>query len=65
MEKESRNKRVKIETIFEFLDELRDSGKTNMYGAVPYLTETFGMNNMVAKSLLKQWMKQTERTYSE
>ena len=27
----------------EFLDELRESGVTNMFGAVPYLQEEYGI----------------------
>ena len=28
---------------FEFLDELREAGQTNMFGAIPYLQNKFGL----------------------
>ena len=30
-----------MEKYFEFLDDLRDSGETNMFGAAPYLQAEF------------------------
>lgn len=30
-----------MEKYFDFLDDLRDSGETNMFGAAPYLQEAF------------------------
>ena len=30
-----------MEKYFDFLDDLRDSGETNMFGATPYLQEEF------------------------
>lgn len=43
-----------------FLDDLRDSGITNMLGAAPYLIETFEVTRHEAKKILLYWMK----TYS-
>jgi len=42
---------------FEFLDNLRDSGETNMFGAAPYLQEEFGLDRHEARDILKQWME--------
>ena len=43
---------------FEFLDELRKSGVTNMYGAVPYLMAAFDyLSEDEAKHILIDWMK--------
>ena len=39
-----------------FLEELRKSGVTNMYGATPYLQEAFGMSYNCAKAVLIDWM---------
>ena len=41
---------------FEFLDELRESGEVNMYGAAPYLVKEFGMPKMTAYKILDEWM---------
>ena len=32
------------EEVFVYLDELRDSGVTNMYGAGPYIRDNFDVN---------------------
>lgn len=41
-----------------FLDKLRESGKTNMFGATPYLRLKFkGLSNDDATKVLLYWMK--------
>jgi len=40
----------------EFLDKLRESGVTNMFGARPYLQEEFDLEDKEAKSILSEWM---------
>jgi hypothetical protein len=47
---------------FEYLEELRQSGVTNMFGASPYLMEEFGLSKYEARDILSQWMKSYERT---
>jgi hypothetical protein len=47
--------------VFEYLDALRESGATNMYGATPYIQKRFGTTRYEAQRLLTQWME----TYSE
>jgi hypothetical protein len=47
----------KLTTYFAFLDALRDSGVTNMFGAVPYLIQTFGLSREKAVPVLSAWMK--------
>lgn len=47
--------------VFVFLDELRESGETNMYGARPYIQAEFGCGAEQAKEYLLEWM----RTFSE
>jgi len=50
------------EEYFKYLDALRDSGVTNMFGAVPYLMNEFPELSMdEARNILKNWMN----TYSE
>ena len=36
---------------FEFLNDLRDSGVTNMFGAIPYLMDEFILDENEAKSI--------------
>lgn len=41
----------------QFLDNLRESGVTNMFGAAPYLVEQFEMSRERARRILSEWMK--------
>lgn len=40
-----------------FLDDLRDSGVTNMYYARLYLIDEFGLDKNLAAKILVYWMK--------
>ena len=40
-----------------YLEELRRSGVTNMYGAVPYLMGEFDLDRREARDILAEWMK--------
>ena len=40
----------------EFLSKLRTSGKTNMFGAAPYLQAEFNLDKKEARDLLAYWM---------
>ena len=42
---------------YDFLLTLRDSGKTNMFGAAPYLQKEFGMSKKEAREVLAKWME--------
>jgi hypothetical protein len=42
---------------FEYLDALRESGVTNMFGAGPYLQEAFGLDRYEARDILMKWMQ--------
>ena len=44
------------ETVFAYLLNLRDSGVTNMFGAVPYLQREFAFTREVASEWLGEWM---------
>jgi len=46
--------------VFEFLDGLRESGITNMFGAGEYLEEEFDLEKRHARIFLTKWMKQWE-----
>jgi len=49
---------VTDEEYFDFLENLRKSGKTNMFGAVPYIVEAFEVTNVEAKAILMRWIEQ-------
>ena len=40
-----------------FLDRLRESGVTNMFGSAPYVQNAFGVDRNEAKILVSNWMK--------
>ena len=42
---------------FTYLDILRESGVTNMFGAGPYLQKQFGMNRYEAKDIILEWIE--------
>ena len=44
-----------------FLDVVRSSGVTNMFGAGSYIQEHFGVTKFEARDFLSEWMK----TFSE
>ena len=46
---------------FEFLEDLRRSGITNMYGASPYLAEEFGISKKEATEILCLWIENYKR----
>ncbi len=41
----------------EFLDELRESGVTNMFGAAPYIEQEFSVPTEEARQILFYWME--------
>lgn len=49
----------------EYLDELRESGITNMFGATPYLQNAFDLNRNDAGTILKYWMKSFGERHAE
>jgi len=42
---------------FVFLDILRESGVTNMFGAAPYIEQEFGLTKREAQAILARWME--------
>lgn len=42
--------------IFEYLDELRDSGEVNMFEAAPYVASNFFISKREARQVLAEWM---------
>lgn len=49
---------INEQKVFDFLDELRDSGAINMLGAADYIRMEFYVSRSVAKELLLKWMKE-------
>jgi hypothetical protein len=42
--------------VMEYLNQLRESGVTNMFGATPYVIEEFGLDQSEARRILILWM---------
>jgi hypothetical protein len=42
---------------FIYLNKLRESGETNMYGASPYLQCAFSLNKREASKILVEWIE--------
>lgn len=58
MQDETKRPACVTETHLIFLDALRLTGITNMYGACPYLREAFsGMDNETSSKILAYWMR--------
>ena len=59
-----RPKFVKDEYL-EYLDDLRESGATNMFGASPYLQEKFGFSKADARLVLSYWTESFSERHPE
>ena len=62
--KEARPAIVKDEHL-EYLDGLRESGDTNMFGAGPYVERAFDMSRAEAKEIVLYWMKSFSERHAE
>lgn len=45
-----------------FLDDLRDKGIVNMFGATPFLQEHFDLERHEARTILSKWMTEKSAT---
>ena len=52
----------KIEA-YTYLDNLRESGETNMFGAGTYVESEFGISKNEARELLTGWMEAYGKTW--
>jgi hypothetical protein len=50
-----------FEKYFTYLDDLRSSGLTNMFGAAPFLEQEFGLGKRQARDILQRWMQSYDR----
>lgn len=55
-------KPVTANPFWNYLELLRRSGVTNMYGATPYLTKKFSINHEEAANILCDWMSNYNRS---
>ena len=46
-----------LQELLEYLDELRESGQTNMYGAGTYLRDDYGLTRKLAGDVIGYWMR--------
>jgi len=53
----SRKPKGMTEEHFEYLDLLRKSGRTNMFGAAAYLMDEMDVPRLDAKKYVTHWMK--------
>ena len=53
----------KIEA-YTYLDNLRESGETNMFGAGSYVESEFGISKKEAKEFVLGWMKEYGKTWN-
>ena len=49
------------EEVFMFLEDLRKSGRINMFGAVPYVQKVFGLDRYDARDIVIEWMNSFTR----
>jgi hypothetical protein len=49
--------RDELAEMFQYLDDLRESGVTNMFGASPYLQFEYGLEDALARTVLASWMQ--------
>ena len=54
-----------IKDMHTFLNDLRDSGVTNMFGAAPYLQDEFGLDKREARQVLANWMQSFSENLDE
>ena len=51
--------------VFLYLEQLRESGKTNMFGAVAFIQSDFECTKQMARRYLSEWMKSYKKEYNE
>ena len=53
------------DTHLKYLDDLRESGVTNMYGAGIYLEQEFNLSTKIADEVLHYWIESFEERHPE
>ena len=54
-----------VTEFFAYLDDLRESGVTNMFGAGPYVEEEFELSKKAARLVVTAWMGTFDKTEPE
>jgi len=57
METDEKRPEIVTDDMLRFLDGIRESGITNMFGASSYIEERFGMGHENAVEVLSYWME--------
>ena len=52
----------KVETFFPILDDLRESGEINMFGAPRWLQDNFGLSKEMALDVFTKWSENFNAT---
>ncbi len=50
---------------YEYLEQLRQSGATNMFGATPYLRNAFQLDRHEARDILVSWMENYDQLVAD
>ena len=56
---------VDKESVFKYLDMLRETAVTNMVGAVPWIVNAFDIDKKEARVLLLEWMETFEERHND
>ncbi len=51
------NSKLIKDEVYDYLNALRESGITNMFGATPYIVDAFEIDKKEAKQWLSEWQK--------
>lgn len=51
--------------VFKYLDALRDSGVTNMFGSPAYVRKVFAVSNAESIKLVAEWMENYDKRYDQ
>ena len=51
--------------VFLYLDKLRESGETNMFGAAPYVAQHFECGKHMSRKYVASWMKNFNKKRSK
>ena len=57
--------RPRAARVHSFLRRLRAGGRSNMYGAIPYLVQAFGIDRETAFRMVCEWLDQEEAALAE
>ena len=55
----------KLQELYEFLDELRESGNTNMLAAPKFIEEYYGYKKEASRMIFDLWIQRLELKQSE